>query len=64
LLQILLDKELTYTELMEELYTRVIASFEGGIQWFGEIVKLDLEARKLIERTNSKPQKYTLIKEY
>jgi len=45
---------------MEELYTRVKEKFEGGVQWYGETVKLDLEARKLVERTNNKPEKYRL----
>ncbi len=50
----------THTELMEELYARVKNDFEGGVQWYGETVKLDLEARFLIERTKDKPEKYKL----
>jgi hypothetical protein len=42
------------------LYQRVKDEFEGGVQWYGETVKLDLEARKLIERTGTKPEKYKL----
>lgn len=61
LLLILSKNALTHTELMEELYQRVKDTFEGGVQWYGETVKLDLEARNLIERTNSKPQKYRLV---
>jgi len=60
LLEILNKAELTHTDLMEELYARVKDNFEGGVQWYGETVKLDLEARKLIERTNTKPEKYKL----
>jgi hypothetical protein len=60
LLKILAKKELTHTELMEELYNRVKDTFEGGVQWYGETVKLDLEARKIIERTDTKPEKYRL----
>lgn len=60
LLKILQSKELTHTELMECLYQHVKNSFVGGIQWYGETVKLDLEARKIIERTVSKPEKYRL----
>jgi hypothetical protein len=59
-LMILTEKESTHTELMEELYARVKDNFEGGVQWYGETVKLDLEARQLIERTKSKPEKYKL----
>jgi len=60
LLNILQSKELTHTELMEVLYQDLKKSFVGGIQWYGETVKLDLEARKIIERTSSKPEKYRL----
>jgi hypothetical protein len=62
LLSILSKMEPTHTELMEELYARVKDTFEGGIQWYGETVKLDLEARKIIERTTEKPVRYRLIK--
>jgi hypothetical protein len=34
--------------------------FSDNISWYAETVKLDLEARKKIERTSSKPQKYRL----
>jgi hypothetical protein len=60
ILEILSTKELTHTELMEKLYSNVKDHFEGGVQWYGETVKLDLEARKIIERTNKKPEKYRL----
>ena len=60
LLIILSEFELTHTDLMEELFSRVKDTFEGGVQWYGAIVKLDLEARKIIERTNDKPEKYRL----
>jgi len=46
--------------LMEQLYAHVKDTFEGGVQWYGETVKLDLEARKMIERTGTKPEKYRL----
>lgn len=60
ILFILSKTELTHTELMERLYARVKDNFEGGVQWYGETVKLDLEARKIVERTNTKPEKYKL----
>ena len=62
ILKILENAELTHTELMEQLYERVKDTFEGGIQWYGETVKLDLEARKIIQRTANKPEKYFLFK--
>ncbi|OYU79368.1 MAG: hypothetical protein CFE23_14460 [Flavobacterium sp. BFFFF1] len=61
ILLILKDSEPTHTELMENLYSRLKDTFEGGVQWYGETVKLDLEARKMIERTKIKPEKYKLI---
>ena len=61
ILSILNEGELTHTELMERLYNNVKDVFEGGVQWYGEVVKLDLEARKLIERTGAKPEKYRLL---
>ena len=51
-------KELTHTELFEQLNDKLKGKFDGNISWYGETVKLDLEARKIIERTNSKPQRY------
>lgn len=61
ILKILAEGEFTHTELMEALYSQVKDSFDGGVQWYGETVKLDLEARNVIERTASKPQKYRLV---
>ena len=60
MLIILANTPLTHTALMEALYARVKDTFEGGVQWYGETVKLDLEARKIIERTKTKPEKYYL----
>lgn len=60
LLAILENQELTHTELMKALYVSIKDEFDGGIQWYGEIVKLDLEARGLIERTKAKLPQYRL----
>ena len=54
MLTILSNTELTHTEFMEQLYENVKDFFDGGVEWYGETVKLDLEARKIIERTSSK----------
>ena len=62
ILDILVDNEMTHTELMEMLYDRVKDTFDGSVQWYGETVKLDLEARKIIERIGKKPITYRLIK--
>jgi hypothetical protein len=62
ILSILHGTELTHTELMEKLYEKIKDDFVGGVQWYGETVKLDLEARKIIERTGAKPEKYRLLR--
>jgi hypothetical protein len=59
-LSALKNKELTHTELFNELNESLKDKFSGNISWYGETVKLDLEARKIIERTLSKPQRYRL----
>jgi len=58
ILSALRTRELTHTELFDQLYKSLKDKFSGNISWYGETVKLDLEARKIIERTSSKPQKY------
>ena len=60
ILSALKNRELTHTELFEQLRQRLENKFSANISWYGETVKLDLEARKRIERTPSKPQKYRL----
>lgn len=62
ILLILTEASLTHTELMEQLYSNVKDSFEGGVQWYGEVVKLDLEAKQIIERIGGKPERYVLRK--
>ncbi|MGE5326533.1 MAG: DUF6958 family protein [Deltaproteobacteria bacterium] len=60
MLSALKGEELSHTELFRELARRLKGTFSGNVSWYGETVKLDLEARCLIERTDSKPQKYRL----
>jgi hypothetical protein len=60
ILSALKNQELTHTELFNHLNKSLKGKFAGNISWYGETVKLDLEARKIIERTPSKPQKYRL----
>lgn len=62
MLNILAHSEPTHTQLMEALYNQLKHNFEGGIQWYGETVKLDLEAREIIERFDKKPERYRLKK--
>ena len=60
ILAALRKNELTHTELFNRLNKDLKGQFSGNISWYGETVKLDLEAKKIIERTASKPQKYRL----
>jgi hypothetical protein len=60
ILSALKSKELSHTELFDQLSKSLKNKFSGNVSWYGETVKLDLEARKIIERTSSKPQKYRM----
>lgn len=52
---------LTFTEMAELVEKKVAGRFEGSVLWYGEVVKLDLEARKIIERiSGTRPQKYRI----
>jgi hypothetical protein len=50
---------LTHTELSRAV-SKLLPKFEGSLEWYLETVKLDLEARHIIERTFSVPPKYRL----
>lgn len=54
------NEALTHTELSKEVNTKLKGKFSGNISWYAETVKLDLEARKTIERSSEKPAKYRL----
>jgi hypothetical protein len=60
--------ESTHTEIWQtvaEDFKKNDIKFEGSIQWYMEWVKLDLEAKNIIERVPStSPQKYTLKKNH
>jgi hypothetical protein len=60
ILAVLRNRQLSHTELFHHLNDSLRNKFSGNISWYGETVKLDLEARKMIERTSSRPQKYRL----
>jgi len=64
ILSALRTDDLTHTELFSRLNKHLKGKFSGNISWYGETVKLDLEARKIIERTASKPQRYRLKSSY
>lgn len=49
--------KVVFKELMEEVSLRLKPMFEGSPSWYCTAVKLDLEARGIIERiAGSKPQ--------
>ncbi len=60
ILSALRKDDLTHTELFSRLNKSLKGKFSGNISWYGETVKLDLEAKQILERTASKPQKYRL----
>lgn len=60
ILSALQKKELTHTELTDQIKKKLTGKFTGNISWYTETVKLDLEARKVIVRTSAKPQTYRL----
>jgi hypothetical protein len=60
IVETLRGEELTHTELVNRLHGSLKGKFSENINWYSETVKLDLEARGIIERTHSKPQKYRL----
>jgi hypothetical protein len=62
ILSALRGKQLTHTDLFKRLNKSLKGQFTGNISWYGETVKLDLEGRKIIERTSEKPAKYRLKK--
>lgn len=63
LLSILENQALSHTDLMEALYRQIGGDFDGGVQWYGEVVKLDLEARGLLVRRKGKPELYAKVNE-
>ena len=49
--------EMTFYGLNDEVGRRLEGNFEGSIGWYYTTVKLDLEARGVIERLGKKPGK-------
>src|SRR5438270_13040314 len=52
-LSALRKNDLTHAELFSRLNKSLKGKFSGNISWYCETVKLNLEARKMIERTSS-----------
>ena len=54
--------EITFKELTQDVQARLEGTFDGSISWYVTTVKLDLEARGLIERVpKSRPQRLRLV---
>ncbi len=61
ILDTLNGKLLTHTELTNQVKEKLRGSFDGSIGWYVETVKLDMEARRLIERdTTMSPARYRM----
>lgn len=54
ILKVLRGKELTHHELTHAVEDALRGKFDGSIPWYMEGTKLDLEARKAIERVPGK----------
>jgi DNA-binding Lrp family transcriptional regulator len=54
--------EITFTQLANAVNERLEGKFDGSISWYVITVKLDLEARNVIERVpKSKPQRLRMV---
>ena len=57
------NKEMTFTELNQDVQDMLEGGFEGSISWYVTTVKLDLEARGVIERIpGSRPQRLRMVR--
>lgn len=55
--------EITFKDLIEEVREKLEESFSGSISWYVTTVKLDLEARRIIERIpHRRPQQLRLAR--
>lgn len=61
ILKTLRTKSLSHPDLIAHVQSLLAGKFDGSIGWYAEGVKLDLEARKVIGRTEEKPQKYLVL---
>lgn len=62
ILDCLQERDMTQDELVRCVVVRLQNRFEGSKGWYMESVKLDLEARKVIERYKAKPRdRYRIV---
>jgi len=63
ILDCLKDEEMTQEELVRCVVERLENKFEGSKGWYMESVKLDLEAREVIERYKARPHdRYRIVR--
>jgi len=59
---ILEEKEISYQELSDRAVAELKDTFDGKVVWYIVTIKLDLEARQIIERIpNTSPHKLRLV---
>jgi hypothetical protein len=55
---------MTFTGLNKDVHDKLEGCFDGSISWYVTTVKLDLEARQVVERIpGTSPQQLQLVKE-
>ena len=58
------DPPITFARLIEEVAAKLAGAFEGSVSWYVTTVKLDMEARREIERVPaSRPQRLRAVAE-
>lgn len=56
------DQEMTFTGLTQDVESQLKGRFDGSIPWYVTTVKLDLEARGVVERIpKTSPQRLRLV---
>jgi hypothetical protein len=56
--------QITFLELNQTVRSRLTGKFEGSVSWYVTTIKLDLEARHLIERVPGiRPQQLRIVAE-
>ncbi len=59
------DPPITFARLIEEVAAKLAGAFEGSVSWYVTTVKLDMEARREIERVPaSSPQRLRAVAEW
>ena len=56
------SQPLTHAELDSKVRYLLGPDFKGSVPWYTEVVKLDLEARRKVFRSRTKPTVYSLTK--